>query len=64
MNRFKENLLLIGFILVALTITTVYTIGQHAYAIKITHHIQSDIAKASKHLSHTPAFTKCFGRII
>lgn len=58
MNLFKENLLLIGLILVTSTITTVFITGQHAYAIKVNlhhhiHQIQSDIAKASKHLSHT-----------
>jgi hypothetical protein len=56
-NYLKENLLLIGFALVATTITTLSITGQNVYANKeqIFHnqlHVPDDIIKASKHLLH------------
>ncbi|MGN6623456.1 MAG: hypothetical protein ACTHKK_04880, partial [Candidatus Nitrosocosmicus sp.] len=59
MNHFKENLFLVGFALVASTITTLCIIGQYAYAIKEQSlhnqiHVPNDILKTSKHLLHKP----------
>ena len=56
-NCLKENLLLIGFALVATTITTLSITGQNVYANKeqTFHnqlHVPEDIIKASKHLLH------------
>jgi hypothetical protein len=58
-NHFKENLFLIGFALVASTITTLCITGQYAYAIKEQSlhnqiHVPNDILKTSKHLLHKP----------